>query len=337
LTDLLTVLCARTSSERLPGKVLAPVCGSPLLAWIIRRLAHPATGVGGKVVVGTTTLPEDDEIEQVAQQEGVDCYRHPDPDDVTGRVYECARRWPARFILRALCDCPWLATDLVRRAVHVMRRAEGDLFLWYGQNTSLVYGAAEAPFSIRVWSQTNERATGDEREHPSLYVHRNRGLWVTSTCYHDPPQAVYYRHPQRMRLEVDWPEDLALVRAVSEKGPGMLAPLDEVVRWLDKHDEVAALNRHRVERTGNIASYPPDLHREWYKLMKDSPVWTWDNKLVESPVGRKGAPVCCDNCGLLLGWGLDGRFVERRTGGIWDEGRLPCINCGEVRVWVRAR
>jgi spore coat polysaccharide biosynthesis protein SpsF len=127
--DLLIVLTARVGSDRLRGKVVAPVSGRPLLAWLVERL-KPL----GELVVATTQLPEDDVVERVAGKTGVACYRHPDPDDVTGRVWAVLRRHPARYCLRALGDCPFIEPVLVARSVEVMSEARADLFCWTGDN-----------------------------------------------------------------------------------------------------------------------------------------------------------------------------------------------------------
>ena len=43
---ILAIVQARFSSHRLPGKVLAPVAGKPMLALLLERLAH-ASGLDG--------------------------------------------------------------------------------------------------------------------------------------------------------------------------------------------------------------------------------------------------------------------------------------------------
>jgi hypothetical protein len=190
--------------------------------------------------------------------------------------------------------------------------------------------------SALAWRKIAAGARGEEREHPDLYLNRHRAMF--SIVYHDPPPQVYYRHPQRMRLEVDWPEDLALIRAIAERGPGMLAPLEEVIRWLDRHDDVAALNRGRVEKTGPVVSYSPDLQRDWYKLAQGQPIYTWDNDWV-APSNYGSGPLAnninCETCGALLGWGIDGKIELRETGTLVEAGRVKCGNCKAVRVWRR--
>lgn len=333
MTNLLTVLTVRTGSERFPGKVLASVNGEPLLSWLIKRAKR---GLPGKLVVATTTEPGDNEVEVIARKTGTDCYRHIDPDDVVGRIMTVATPLSPSFIFRMLGDCPFLETTIVARAAGALQQAGADLFLWYSPPTIWpVYGAREFPYSIRAWALVDQGATGEEREHPDLFINRNRRLF--DIIYHDPPPPVYYRSHQSVRLEVDYPEDLELVRAVAEEGPGMLASLPDIIRWLDTRPDITNLNRHRTERTGPAVSYSSELHRSWYRQMTDSPVINWDNELVHPLDQKRASQICCDGCGRLLGYGFNGLLHLRADGleGAIGEGRITCPNCGTVRVWRR--
>ena len=70
ITGFITV---RTSSTRLSKKCLLPFGGSTVLNHIIRR----AVSYGIEPIVCTSTSKEDGIIEEIANQEGVKCYRGP--------------------------------------------------------------------------------------------------------------------------------------------------------------------------------------------------------------------------------------------------------------------
>ena len=55
---IVTVIQARTSSTRLPNKVLRPLAGKPLLTRMVERVL--AAELAGTVVVATTTDAADD-------------------------------------------------------------------------------------------------------------------------------------------------------------------------------------------------------------------------------------------------------------------------------------
>ena len=59
------LLQARTSSSRLPGKVLKPILGEPMLARQIERVGRSQRI--GRLIVATSDSPADDPIEALCQ------------------------------------------------------------------------------------------------------------------------------------------------------------------------------------------------------------------------------------------------------------------------------
>jgi spore coat polysaccharide biosynthesis protein SpsF len=108
------ILQARMGSTRLPGKVLRPLLGRPLLGVICDRLARRRCG--GQFVVATTTLPQDDTIEAFCRAEGVACFRG-DPLDVLDRYYRCALAFGFDPVVRLTGDNPFVDVEEVDRLV----------------------------------------------------------------------------------------------------------------------------------------------------------------------------------------------------------------------------
>ena len=65
----IAIIEARMSSTRLPGKVLRPIMGRPMLALLVERL-QGAQQLDG-VVVATTINPADDPIETLTREWGL--------------------------------------------------------------------------------------------------------------------------------------------------------------------------------------------------------------------------------------------------------------------------
>src|SRR5260370_40753556 len=86
--EVLAVLQARAGSSRLPGKVLQPILGKPMLERQLERVSHAATV--DKLIVATTLETSDDAIEQLCATAGVACFRG-DRDDVLDRFYQATR------------------------------------------------------------------------------------------------------------------------------------------------------------------------------------------------------------------------------------------------------
>ncbi|HAQ35201.1 MAG TPA: flagellin modification protein FlmC, partial [Alphaproteobacteria bacterium] len=67
------VIQARMTSTRLPGKVLMPVLGEPLLLHQVRRLRRAKTL--DRLVLAITDQPADDPLESFARRQGLAVFR----------------------------------------------------------------------------------------------------------------------------------------------------------------------------------------------------------------------------------------------------------------------
>jgi spore coat polysaccharide biosynthesis protein SpsF len=103
------VVAARTSSARLPGKVLRPLGGLPMIVFLLRRL-HGLQA--GRVVLATTDLPADDALEAVVAAEGIPVYRG-SQDDVVARFVGAAATFGFDIVARVTGDCPFVDAELV--------------------------------------------------------------------------------------------------------------------------------------------------------------------------------------------------------------------------------
>jgi spore coat polysaccharide biosynthesis protein SpsF len=100
---ILAILQARLSSLRLPGKVLKPVLGKPMLLHQIERLQH--SKMIDKLVVATSVDGSDDAIEEMCKNNGVEIFRG-SLDNVLGRFYQCAKQYNPDYVVRLTGDCP---------------------------------------------------------------------------------------------------------------------------------------------------------------------------------------------------------------------------------------
>jgi len=111
---ILTVLQARMTSTRLPGKVMKPVLGEPMMGRQIERLRRARRL--GDLVVATSVDPSDDVIADYAAGLGVLVHRGPLADVLARYAGALARHGPADHVVRVTADCPladWRVVDAV--------------------------------------------------------------------------------------------------------------------------------------------------------------------------------------------------------------------------------
>ncbi len=166
------VIQARFSSQRLPGKVLKPLCGKPLLAHLVDRLQRSA--VLDVIAVATSTDPSDDAVAAFCAGAGIACERGP-LNDVLGRIQAAAQALELDGIVCVSGHSPLLDPALVRQAVKLFRRGGLDLVTNI-QVRSFPKGQSVEIIAATALDQVAGKAkTPAEREHvtPYFYAHPN--------------------------------------------------------------------------------------------------------------------------------------------------------------------
>ncbi|MEO8570327.1 MAG: glycosyltransferase family protein [Chloroflexota bacterium] len=240
MTRTVAIIQARTGSTRLPGKVLLPLLGEPLLATVVRRVGR-ATSVDA-TIVATTTLPDDDAIVALAADEGWLVERGSELD-LLDRYLQAARAHDADRIVRITSDCPLLDPAVIDEVVGALAAAGAD----YASNT---LEPRTFPRGLDVEAMTIdalETAAREDRD-PASREHATPFL---------------YRHPERFglaavrlpvdlsghRWTVDTPEDYELIRRIYDKLGRDDAPWRDALAVVEAHPDWSALNRHIEQKT----------------------------------------------------------------------------------------
>jgi 3-deoxy-manno-octulosonate cytidylyltransferase (CMP-KDO synthetase) len=108
----LAIIPARIGSTRFPRKILQPLGGRPVIAWVVER-ARRARRLDA-VIVAT----DDAEIASAARAAGAEAvFTRPDHPSGTDRVAEALGDRPARAVINVQGDEPFLDPDLIDRLV----------------------------------------------------------------------------------------------------------------------------------------------------------------------------------------------------------------------------
>ena len=118
----LVVVQARTGSTRLPGKVLLPAAGAPVILRLLERVlaARPRF----ELVVATTVRPEDDALAERVHRFGVRVFRG-HPRDLVDRHYRAALAARAEAVVKIPSDCPLVDPEAVDAVLGAFLAAAG--------------------------------------------------------------------------------------------------------------------------------------------------------------------------------------------------------------------
>ena len=120
---IIATIEARMTSSRLPGKVLLPAAGKPMLEHLVNRLRAVPSLHG--IVLATTVNSTDDELEIFAKRIGIDYYRGSE-EDVMARVIGAAESISADVIVEITGDCPIIDPQIVEQTIRVFMANQAD-------------------------------------------------------------------------------------------------------------------------------------------------------------------------------------------------------------------
>jgi spore coat polysaccharide biosynthesis protein SpsF len=112
------------SSRRLPGKMLRPLGGRPLIDHVLHRLA--AVEELDAVVVATSDHPSDDVLAEYCDARRIPCVRG-ELEDVAARFCRALDVYPADRFVRVCGDRPLLDPALVRRGLALFDEGDVDV------------------------------------------------------------------------------------------------------------------------------------------------------------------------------------------------------------------
>lgn len=232
------VIQARLSSTRLPGKVLRPLGGRTVLSWAIRAAA--ATHNVDKVILATSTAPDDDAVAEEATRCGAEVVRGP-LHDVLARYVQAVHDHPCDAVVRLTADCPLHDPAVIAQVVGLWR---ANPTLDYASNTIVRHyprGLDTELVRTPVLEEQGRTATGPHREH------------VTSNIYTRPTT---YRcagvlsavDNSDLRITLDTPEDAQLLEAIVDTLGTDIPRWEDVVALLRTRPDLTALNKSVVQK-----------------------------------------------------------------------------------------
>lgn len=230
------IVQARMGSSRLPGKVLKPLCGRPMIEHLLERLSR-ASRVD-EVWVATTVSPKDDALFDFLAGKGFNVHRGPE-EDVLTRYAETARRSGADVVVRHTADCPLLDPALVDGVVGAFLGSECD-YMKPLHEDGMIRGLDTEVFTLEALLRADRRARDvPSREHVTLYMYRHPQEFSIGV----------FPVPERLKLPgtrlcVDEEDDFRLVEAIYGElyTEGDIIDFEDVLRLLRERPDLAALN-----------------------------------------------------------------------------------------------
>jgi spore coat polysaccharide biosynthesis protein SpsF (cytidylyltransferase family) len=237
-------------STRLPAKVIADVCGHPIIWHIADRLRHARKLAGS--IVATSAGNDCNPIRDIASRYGLRCFSGSE-DDLIQRLLGAARQARAEAVVRVTADCPFVDPALIDEMIAMLdeRGTSIDCVVNYVPRR-FPHGLDLEVYPVKLLERLDREvtATHDREWFPTYVSTRPDAFRLASlTCPEDL---------SALRWTVDYPEDLAFCRAVYERlwRPDGIFGMNDMLDLLAREPALGEVNG--MHATHSAPSAPPE-------------------------------------------------------------------------------
>lgn len=231
----IAIIQARSSSTRLPKKVLKNLAGKPMIYHIVER-AKFCKNVD-EVIVATSTEESDDELANYCNINNINLIRG-SLNNVLERFKKTLEKFPADYFVRITGDCPLICPIFIDKQIDALKLYDAD-FIKTNVQSSLVEGqGVNSKKTLElIYNNTSDK---DDLEHVgSKYISKNLNKF----------RIVKFNLPRYLcssnyRITVDEPKDYELISKIYKTlYKGKPFDLRDAIYWLENNPEEAKLNR----------------------------------------------------------------------------------------------
>ena len=228
------IIQARTGSTRLPKKVLLNIDEkNTVLSFVIEQVKNSKKIE--KIIVATTNLKEDDEIEELVIKLGVECFRGSETD-VLDRYYNCAKQFKFDLIVRITSDCPLIDPQIIDKIIENFNSNIDD----YVSNTlenSYPKGLDVEVFTFSSLEKSwRESTLPSHREHVTQYIRNSNYFRIKN-----------FKNKQDfsgIRCTLDRKEDLEFIRQIIKRIKNRPITMKDIICVLNEEPDLIKINQN---------------------------------------------------------------------------------------------
>lgn len=231
---IIALLQARFSSTRLPGKVMLPILGKPMLMHQIERIAQSQRI--DKLIVVTSSDPSDDVIAKLCADNNTAHFRG-DLNNVLDRFYQAAQAYNPSTIVRLTGDCPLTDYRVIDAVIDLHCTSNAD----YTSNVlppTFPDGVDVEVFTYQCLQQAWRQALlPSHKEHVTPFINTQPHRFAIKNFTHAVDLS-------SLRWTVDEPADFAFVTEIYqhlyEQNPSF--SMNDILRLLEQNPQLNTIN-----------------------------------------------------------------------------------------------
>lgn len=234
------LITARLKSTRLPMKVVKTIHGKPMIVHMLDRLKLAEKPE--EIIICTSTVSQDNQLEEIAVQEGVKCFRG-DADDVLLRLTNAAEAFGVGTVINCTADNPFVDPEYIDYLVAYHIKNNNDF--------SKIEGLPWGTFSYAINPSAMEKACNIKNEIDTEVWHgyfMDTGLFKWGKLLVKDPEVLW----PELRLTVDTPEDFVLISRIFDElydGKNVF-PLRDIISLCRRKPELPEINNTIKQKPG---------------------------------------------------------------------------------------
>ena len=230
------LITARLKSTRLPMKIMKDLNGRNVIQRLIDRIKE-IEGID-KIVLCTSTNPQDDQLEEVSRAEGIECFRGHE-DDVLQRLLDASNRHGLDYFMGITADNPLITIRHSNDISRLIRENKYDFIKLDG----LPLGAATYGLRVGALETVCRVKEVIDTEIWGYLINRPQMFSIKTSQVDDK-----LRRPG-LRFTLDYPEDYEFIHNIyTNVKLDKVLDLYDVMDYLDAHPEVLSINAKCVQR-----------------------------------------------------------------------------------------
>ncbi len=309
---ILAVLQARVSSVRLPGKVLMPLLGKPMISRQIDRVKRSERI--DRLVVATSMEERDNKLSDLCREKEVPCFRG-SLEDVLDRFYQATLSYNPEHVVRLTGDCPVIDPHIIDEVIDFYFEGEFD----YATNSIEPYTFPDGldveifKFGVleRAWK---EAVMPSHREHVSLFIRKNPQFFKLGRYENSTDLS-------HLRFTVDEAEDFEYITKIYEElfPENPLFTTADILDLIRRKPSLSEINSDIQRNEGGKKSQAADVQylmnetipEKRYKTSRD----TLARALKTIPLGSQ----TFSKSKTAYPYGISPHFIVKGSGShVWD-------------------
>ncbi len=266
----IAIIQARMSSTRLPGKVLKPLAGKPVI-WHIYDRASRCKFVD-KLIVATSKQSSDDPLADFCQNNGMNVYRG-SLDNVLSRYTDILNSEQYPYYVRITGDCPLIHPQFIDNQIMALIKFRAD-FTWC-ENLGTAFGGQGVRSTKSLFYIADRSNNPLDFEHVgAVFLSDNPNKFRIVELL-SPPQNLIV---DNLRLTVDEKDDfLMFTKLYDHLWPKTnWVELADAIELLKSRTDIRSINKNVEHKLLNIEIQ--EKIKKWQTIKKVG-IWKYDNKL----------------------------------------------------------